>query len=89
MTNENQVCCGPIVRLSGNEYRCSTKGCEKDVTDDFRSAGLDGEVIRWIVERPFVLDAKDRARWPAIVEAWSKSDNPTLARHRYNEPKLP
>lgn len=75
-----QVCCGTIVRLSGNEYRCR---CGNDVTDAFRSAGLAGEVIRWIVERPFVLDAKDRSRWPAIVEAWSKSDNPTLAKNRY------
>jgi len=62
MTNEKQVCCGPTVRLSGNEYRCGTKGCEKDVTDAHRSEGLAGLVIHWRGLNKYVIDESGR-RW--------------------------
>lgn len=50
MTN---LCCGPTFRLDGRTYICQK--CSKDLTDQFRSAGLAGEVIRWIGESKTVF----------------------------------
>lgn len=50
MTN---ICCGPTFRPDGSTYLCQT--CRKDVTEQYRSEGYAGQVIRWIGEEKTVF----------------------------------